>query len=527
MPSSDDLPTPEPAKMPRRWPRPHGMTPSSARTPSVTRSSMRGRLSGSGGEPSVERSFAPSAWGMPSIGRPRPSRTRPSSSSPTWTRIASPVAVTVRPGAMPLMSPSGMSSVWPPRKPTTSAGTSGRRRPGGIMQTSPTSASRPVASTVRPMRAETRPWRRGRSAWRRPAVAPPRMPAPPAPPSAPRRRWPPAGRGSRARGGRRSRRHALQLGDDDLARALELGVEAGVDLRGGGADDRAAAADAPLLLDLDVVDPAELGGEPVDRLADDPEVFGVDEELHALAFHEAAQGAAHDVEHGLGPRFDGAGDDLARELERELDGAGLDAVGEIGPLRRQRGDRGMDSLDGRGELGDGLLAADLGPLGPAEGEALGARLLADGVGLRAGGLDDGEEVADGGRGGGGLELIEDERLGGHQSIWSSSPPPPRAMTISPDSSRRRITPTMRPCASSTTLRFWAGWNSISSRSISAPRSDMFLKIRSLVSSLTPRSASARSLASTSLSTIWMLRSSSLTMSSKVNRSIRTSSASSE
>ena len=24
MPSSDDLPTPEPAKMPRRWPRPHG-----------------------------------------------------------------------------------------------------------------------------------------------------------------------------------------------------------------------------------------------------------------------------------------------------------------------------------------------------------------------------------------------------------------------------------------------------------------------------------------------------------------------
>ena len=35
MPSSDDLPTPEPAKMPRRWPRPHGSSASSARTPSV------------------------------------------------------------------------------------------------------------------------------------------------------------------------------------------------------------------------------------------------------------------------------------------------------------------------------------------------------------------------------------------------------------------------------------------------------------------------------------------------------------
>ena len=34
MPSSDDLPTPEPAKMPSRWPRPQGTSASSARTPS-------------------------------------------------------------------------------------------------------------------------------------------------------------------------------------------------------------------------------------------------------------------------------------------------------------------------------------------------------------------------------------------------------------------------------------------------------------------------------------------------------------
>ena len=37
MPSSVLLPTPEPAKMPRRWPRPHGMRASIARTPSGQR----------------------------------------------------------------------------------------------------------------------------------------------------------------------------------------------------------------------------------------------------------------------------------------------------------------------------------------------------------------------------------------------------------------------------------------------------------------------------------------------------------
>ena len=37
MPSSDDLPTPEPAKTPRRWPRPQGTSVSSARTPRSSR----------------------------------------------------------------------------------------------------------------------------------------------------------------------------------------------------------------------------------------------------------------------------------------------------------------------------------------------------------------------------------------------------------------------------------------------------------------------------------------------------------
>ena len=40
------------------------------------------------------------------------------------------------------------------------AGTGARLRPVAISHTSPTSASRPVASTISPMRSLTRPWRR-------------------------------------------------------------------------------------------------------------------------------------------------------------------------------------------------------------------------------------------------------------------------------------------------------------------------------------------------------------------------------
>ena len=85
MPSSEDLPTPEPAKMPRRWPRPQGTIASSARTPSDTRSSMRGRESGSGGEASAGRHCVFGIGPLPSSGRPRPSSARPSSASETST----------------------------------------------------------------------------------------------------------------------------------------------------------------------------------------------------------------------------------------------------------------------------------------------------------------------------------------------------------------------------------------------------------------------------------------------------------
>ena len=84
----------------------------------------------------------------------------------TLTASGWPEAVTRAPGPMPAASPSAISSVRPARKPTTSAGTDGRPRPVSIVHTSPTSASRPVASTIRPIRSTTRPVRRLRSASR-------------------------------------------------------------------------------------------------------------------------------------------------------------------------------------------------------------------------------------------------------------------------------------------------------------------------------------------------------------------------
>jgi len=49
MPRRVDLPTPEPAKMPMRWPRPMGIMPSMARTPVTIRRVMRLRVRASGG----------------------------------------------------------------------------------------------------------------------------------------------------------------------------------------------------------------------------------------------------------------------------------------------------------------------------------------------------------------------------------------------------------------------------------------------------------------------------------------------
>src|ERR1700753_865002 len=50
-----------------------------------------------------------------------------------------------------------------------------------------------------------------------------------------------------------------QLGDDDLAGASQLGLERGVDLALVGARQDATATDAAVRLDVEVLDPAQLG----------------------------------------------------------------------------------------------------------------------------------------------------------------------------------------------------------------------------------------------------------------------------
>ena len=105
MDMSEDLPTPEPAKIPRRWPRPQGTSPSRTRTPSSSCSEIRPRRSGWGGVPSMPVSSSPTSGGPSSIGRPSPSRTRPSSSSPTLTGSGPRVSSTRAPTPRPVVSP--------------------------------------------------------------------------------------------------------------------------------------------------------------------------------------------------------------------------------------------------------------------------------------------------------------------------------------------------------------------------------------------------------------------------------------
>ena len=66
-------------------------------------------------------------------------------------------------------------------------------------------------------------------------------------------------RGAGERGLSRAFGSPSQRGDDDLAGALELGLERRVDLAGLGAQDHAAARDAAVGLHVAVLDPAELG----------------------------------------------------------------------------------------------------------------------------------------------------------------------------------------------------------------------------------------------------------------------------
>ena len=151
---SDDLPTPDPAKMPNRWPLPHGIRPSSTRTPRGSCSLTSPLRNGCGGRPSTLTS-RPRSGGPPSIGRPKPSSTRPRRPSPTRIESGRPTGVAGVPARSPVVSPSATQTALPSRNATTSAWrgpSSGRsKRP------SPTAAGIPLISIDMPTTWSTRP----------------------------------------------------------------------------------------------------------------------------------------------------------------------------------------------------------------------------------------------------------------------------------------------------------------------------------------------------------------------------------
>ena len=187
-------------------------------------------------------------------------------------RTTPPVATTRLPGAIPSISPSGISSVRPSRKPTTSAGTGSVRRPRSIRQRSPTAARRP------------RPRSRARSR------------------SAPGRS---CGRGRRPRARGTGRRAAGRSSSESAPRSssagpLELRLEPRVDLALARADDAAAAADAPLAGDGDRLRPAADGSSDAELGLEQCDVGRVHLEHDLVGVDEVAERALDDREQPLG-----------------------------------------------------------------------------------------------------------------------------------------------------------------------------------------------------------------------------------
>ena len=121
MPSSVDLPTPDPANRPRRWPRPTGMNVSIARTPVCKALLMRSRRSGCGGVLFGVAFRETGSRPRPSNGRPKASSTRPSNSGPGRGSGGRSAAATSQPTCNPAVSPNGINNTRCSRKPTTSA----------------------------------------------------------------------------------------------------------------------------------------------------------------------------------------------------------------------------------------------------------------------------------------------------------------------------------------------------------------------------------------------------------------------
>ena len=165
--SSIVLPAPGGPKMPRRCPRPMEVKASMARMPVSIRVDIKGRVTASGGGIRTARLPVPVRGPSPSIGRPRPSMTRPSRPSPTTTRHASSTSETVTPNRRPRIPPNGLSRAVFPWIPMTSAkalsGPCNRQIP-------PSGACSMTAWTTGPRTSRIQPIRRRRPFLRMAAV---------------------------------------------------------------------------------------------------------------------------------------------------------------------------------------------------------------------------------------------------------------------------------------------------------------------------------------------------------------------
>ena len=447
--------------MPRRWPRPHGTSVSSARTPRSSRSLDRGaaerrrrRGGGRAQRAALERRRPPS------IGRPRPSSTRPSSSARPAARTACRSSSTAFPGPTPCSSPSGISSVRPSRKPTTSAGI-------GSAGCGRTRRSRPRRST----RAGRWPRSRGRSGSRRGRggragrTRSDRVGARSSTPSVMRRRR------RRRRGRSPPRARAGCGGAVDLGLVRVHDAAAAATRRSGTTSTRAR----PRL------------GDAGDRALTSSRSSGFTSTTTRPRSCRPRSAPRDDVDDELGPDVERGADDLLGERDRQLGGLPLDVLAIAAAPRRRAARDGGERRLGGGDAGAALLE-------PRRVPGLAARCLGrgrDGLGGRAGVRDDlrgplGRARAPDRDGTPRAREVE----GLHALDHDVSSSPPREMTISPASSSLRTAATIFVCASSITRRRCGCMNSISSRSMSAPREDMLAMIRSLTSS-SRRAARAR------------------------------------
>ncbi len=159
MPISVLLPTPDPPKMPTRWPRPTVSMASMARIPVPSGSLMAARSS-AGRAALSKANVVVTVGGRPSsIGSPTAFKTRPISAAPTSISGLVPSAHTASPKRIPSVVSTGIDSTFDPRKPITSAWC-GRPMRSSISQHSPTETGGPADSMVWPTDSRTCPRQR-------------------------------------------------------------------------------------------------------------------------------------------------------------------------------------------------------------------------------------------------------------------------------------------------------------------------------------------------------------------------------